>query len=68
MMIWRKRMISSWKIHLKAEDWLLSQTYYQACKEYEEKQAEYLEALDFMDILTDKLRFYNVCMAKTGTM
>eukprot|EP00975_Prorocentrum_lima_P058072 12180314-Prorocentrum_lima.AAC.1 len=45
---------------------LLSHTEYQACKYYGEKQVEYLEALDFMDILTDKLRFYNVCRAKTN--
>eukprot|EP00975_Prorocentrum_lima_P034084 7161654-Prorocentrum_lima.AAC.1 len=47
----------------KAEDMLLSQTEHQACIEYGEKQVEYLKALDFMD--TEKLRFYNVCRAKT---
>eukprot|EP00975_Prorocentrum_lima_P063832 12893897-Prorocentrum_lima.AAC.1 len=36
---------------------LLSQTEYQACMDYDEKQAEYLKALDFMDILTG-WRFY----------
>eukprot|EP00975_Prorocentrum_lima_P050977 10680500-Prorocentrum_lima.AAC.1 len=39
----------------RAEDMLLSQTDYQACIDYGEKQAEYLKALDFMDILTEKL-------------
>eukprot|EP00975_Prorocentrum_lima_P034517 7254054-Prorocentrum_lima.AAC.1 len=43
----------------RVEDWLLSQTEYQACKEYGDKQTEYLKSLDFMDILTEKLRFYN---------
>eukprot|EP00975_Prorocentrum_lima_P042955 9019857-Prorocentrum_lima.AAC.1 len=44
----------------------MSQAEYQACSEYGEKQQEYLKALDFMDILTDKLRFYHVCRAKTN--
>eukprot|EP00975_Prorocentrum_lima_P020550 4324491-Prorocentrum_lima.AAC.1 len=39
----------------RAEDWLLSQTDYQACIEYGEQQTEYLKALDFMDILSEKL-------------
>eukprot|EP00975_Prorocentrum_lima_P033503 7026314-Prorocentrum_lima.AAC.1 len=39
----------------KAADTLLSHTEYQACKDYGDKQAEYLNALDFMDILTEKL-------------
>eukprot|EP00975_Prorocentrum_lima_P008816 1879826-Prorocentrum_lima.AAC.1 len=38
---------------------------YQACIDYGEMQVEYLKALDFMDILTEKLRFYHVCRAKT---
>eukprot|EP00975_Prorocentrum_lima_P018580 3912471-Prorocentrum_lima.AAC.1 len=50
----------------RAEDLLLSHTDYQACKEYGKRQAEYLKALDFMDILTDKIRFYKVCRAKTN--
>eukprot|EP00975_Prorocentrum_lima_P066461 12909368-Prorocentrum_lima.AAC.1 len=50
----------------KDEDLLLSQTEYQDCREYGKKQVEYLKALDSMDILTCKLRFYNVCRAKTG--
>eukprot|EP00975_Prorocentrum_lima_P060107 12605174-Prorocentrum_lima.AAC.1 len=28
-------------------------------------QAEYLQALDFLDMLTEGLRFYKVCRAKT---
>eukprot|EP00975_Prorocentrum_lima_P012337 2615064-Prorocentrum_lima.AAC.1 len=39
----------------KAEEELLSHTDYQACKGYGHKQAEYLKALDFMDILTEKI-------------
>eukprot|EP00975_Prorocentrum_lima_P042164 8859713-Prorocentrum_lima.AAC.1 len=39
----------------KAEDTLLSHTECQACKDYGEKQVEYLKALDVMDILTQKL-------------
>eukprot|EP00975_Prorocentrum_lima_P025218 5293032-Prorocentrum_lima.AAC.1 len=50
----------------KAEGILLSQTEYQACIEYGEKQVEYLKVLDSMDILTEKLRFYNVCRAKAS--
>eukprot|EP00975_Prorocentrum_lima_P040708 8545731-Prorocentrum_lima.AAC.1 len=38
---------------------------YQACAEFGRQQAEYLKSLDFMDILTDKIRIYNVCRAKT---
>eukprot|EP00975_Prorocentrum_lima_P062609 12886567-Prorocentrum_lima.AAC.1 len=39
----------------RAEDLLHSQTDYQAYIDYGEKQTEYLEELDFMDILTEKL-------------
>eukprot|EP00975_Prorocentrum_lima_P066249 12908049-Prorocentrum_lima.AAC.1 len=39
----------------RAEETLLSHTEYQACKDYGDKQVEYLKALDFMDILTEKL-------------
>eukprot|EP00975_Prorocentrum_lima_P051282 10740795-Prorocentrum_lima.AAC.1 len=39
----------------KAEDMLLSHTEYQACNDYGKKQVEYLKALDFIDILTEKL-------------
>eukprot|EP00975_Prorocentrum_lima_P026337 5535213-Prorocentrum_lima.AAC.1 len=49
----------------KAEESFLSNTNHQACKDYGEKQAEYLKALDFMDVLTEKLSFYHVCRAKT---
>eukprot|EP00975_Prorocentrum_lima_P049139 10284990-Prorocentrum_lima.AAC.1 len=50
----------------KAEEIFLSNTEHQACKEYGHKQAEYLKALDFMNILTEKIRFYSVCRAKTN--
>eukprot|EP00975_Prorocentrum_lima_P058894 12350659-Prorocentrum_lima.AAC.1 len=50
----------------QAEELLLSRMDYKACQEYGERQAEYLKALDFMDILTDKIRIYNVCRAKTN--
>eukprot|EP00975_Prorocentrum_lima_P003027 666472-Prorocentrum_lima.AAC.1 len=49
----------------KAEENFLRNTEYQACKYYGDEQAEYLKALDFMDILTEKIWFYNVCRAKT---
>eukprot|EP00975_Prorocentrum_lima_P047441 9918737-Prorocentrum_lima.AAC.1 len=39
----------------KAEEKFLSRTDYQACIEHGDKQTEYLEALDFMDILTEKI-------------
>eukprot|EP00975_Prorocentrum_lima_P020993 4420133-Prorocentrum_lima.AAC.1 len=39
----------------KAEETLLGHTEYQACKDYGGKQVEDLKAMDFMDILTDKL-------------
>ena len=29
-------------------------------------QAEYLKALDFMDSIAPRLRYFNVCRAKTG--
>eukprot|EP00975_Prorocentrum_lima_P017899 3775680-Prorocentrum_lima.AAC.1 len=51
--------------YTKAEEDFLSNTEHQACKDYGDKQAEYLKALDFMDILTEKIRFYNVRRAKT---
>eukprot|EP00975_Prorocentrum_lima_P062037 12883407-Prorocentrum_lima.AAC.1 len=50
----------------RAEELVLSRTDYQAYKYYGEKQAEYLKALDFMDILTGKIKFYNDCRAKTN--
>eukprot|EP00975_Prorocentrum_lima_P061823 12882152-Prorocentrum_lima.AAC.1 len=43
----------------------LSNTEHEACNEYGNKQAEYLKALNVMDILTENIRFYNVCRAKT---
>eukprot|EP00975_Prorocentrum_lima_P066091 12907187-Prorocentrum_lima.AAC.1 len=39
----------------KAEEIFLSNTEHQACKDYGETQAEYLKAVDFMDILTEKI-------------
>eukprot|EP00975_Prorocentrum_lima_P008803 1877574-Prorocentrum_lima.AAC.1 len=39
----------------RADELILTQTNCEACKEYGKRQAEYLKALDFMDILTDRI-------------
>eukprot|EP00975_Prorocentrum_lima_P003947 861507-Prorocentrum_lima.AAC.1 len=41
--------------HELAEEDLLRHTEYKACQDYGRMQTEYLKALDFMDILTDKI-------------
>ena len=38
---------------------------YETCKEYGDKQAAMLRALDFVDAFGQGLRLYNVCRAKT---
>jgi len=49
-----------------SEDKLASTKEYTTGSEFGELQHEYLKALDFLDMLTEDLRFYNVCRAKTG--
>eukprot|EP00974_Lingulodinium_polyedra_P100297 9715135-Lingulodinium_polyedra.AAC.1 len=39
---------------------------YNTFKEKGEKQADYLKAMDFMDILCPRFRYFNVCRARTG--
>eukprot|EP00975_Prorocentrum_lima_P001390 299655-Prorocentrum_lima.AAC.1 len=53
------------EVYKRAEDKFLSNTEYQARIDYGNNQAEYLKALDFMDILTEKIRFYN-CLLYTS--
>eukprot|EP00974_Lingulodinium_polyedra_P015888 1542416-Lingulodinium_polyedra.AAC.1 len=31
-----------------------------------EEQPEYLKAMDFMDVLTPRIRYFNACRAKTS--
>eukprot|EP00974_Lingulodinium_polyedra_P097006 9402851-Lingulodinium_polyedra.AAC.1 len=38
---------------------------YQAFKDKGELQLEYLKAMDFMDILCPRFRYFNACRAKT---
>ena len=39
---------------------------YQTCADKGERQAQYLKALDFTNLLTPGMRLFNVCRAKTG--
>eukprot|EP00974_Lingulodinium_polyedra_P013375 1295044-Lingulodinium_polyedra.AAC.1 len=39
---------------------------YVTFKDMGEEKPEYLKAMDFMDVLTPKIRYFNVCRAKTG--
>eukprot|EP00975_Prorocentrum_lima_P002312 504291-Prorocentrum_lima.AAC.1 len=43
------------EMYERAEEQFLGNTEYQACIDYGNKQAEYLKALDFMDILAEKI-------------
>eukprot|EP00975_Prorocentrum_lima_P054940 11520472-Prorocentrum_lima.AAC.1 len=49
----------------EAEEVLVEHKSYQTCPEYGDKQEEYY-TMDFIDMLTEDLRLYNVCRAKTG--
>eukprot|EP00975_Prorocentrum_lima_P035679 7499305-Prorocentrum_lima.AAC.1 len=57
-----QRTFICWKVLRKSSAATKSTTH----AEYGELQEEYLKALDFMDMLTDNLRFYNACRATTG--
>ena len=49
-----------------AEMKLASMSDYHTCSVCGPQQPEYLKALDFVDTITTRIRYFNVCKAKTG--
>eukprot|EP00975_Prorocentrum_lima_P016592 3518685-Prorocentrum_lima.AAC.1 len=51
----------------RAEEDLIQSTEYKTCSEYGDQQPAYWKTPDFMDMVTDELRFFNVCKARCST-
>eukprot|EP00975_Prorocentrum_lima_P048626 10174041-Prorocentrum_lima.AAC.1 len=51
----------------RAEEELITSQDDKTCSPCGDQQAECLTALDFIEILTDDLRFFNACRAELGT-